>query len=590
MDDVSEFLQFYNEQLDQEIAEVGMPVQLLEQFAVDSCVKKRADQAVYYVTRKNDGMRGVLRVTDSGAGENPASGGDAGVEAAILRNLDHPAIPKLLDGWVQDNGRGFAIREYFDGDDLAVFVKKRGPLDRGLLEDIALQLCDVLQYIHSQNPPVIHRDIKPENIVIAEKNRIKLIDFGIARDFDPDAEWDTHVAGTRPYMAPEQFGSEQTDGRADIYSLGVVMIFMATGSHDKEKLKAVYPYKELIPLIAKCIKKDRAQRFGSAAQLKRRILRVKRRVTRKVLLVVAACVAIAVAFALGAYVGQSQGFERGVEYIMNIPLDKNRSFTAAELNQPVTFGDFYIDLAVRDALNKPLTNTITGALSTDAIYLSEVQNISEIRIYGTNVLYPSQDDTLTKTSVSKDVVSYTDSSGLPINTRGDISSLSDIPKMYYLRTLSLTSQSISDLTPLSGMKLDTLVLCDNFIGNLLPLCDMVTLTYLDLCQNPLADLTPISKLLSLNYLDISQTQVTSLKPLAALTKLQTLNMEYCDVKDISVLAKLKSLTYVDLSNTLVTDLDPLVHPDNPVTVRCVGLPKAVLDKVRGKSGIVLVEE
>ena len=83
---------------------------------------------------------------------------------------------------------------------------------------------------------------------------MKLIDFGIARDTRQESEndKDTHIAGTKPYMAPEQFGSEQTDNRADIYSLGVAMIFMATGKPDKMNLRTAYPYKELIALIVRC--------------------------------------------------------------------------------------------------------------------------------------------------------------------------------------------------------------------------------------------------------------------------------------------------------------------------------------------------
>jgi len=174
--------------------------------------------------------------------------------------------------------------------------------------------------------------------------------------------------------------------------------------------------------------------------------------------------------------------------------------------------------------------------------------------------------------------------------RGDISSLSDIPNMYYLRNLTLTSQSISDLSPLSGMKLENINLSDNFVGNLLPLKDMVTLQELDVCQNPLSDLTPISRLFSLETLDISQTQVTDLTPLAELVKLQTLKLEYCDIEDISILAILPNLREVDVSNTLITDLSPLIRPFNPITVRCVGLPPDVVDAVRDNPGIVLVEE
>ena len=577
MDDISEFLQSYNETLRQEIADADMPPELTERFTFDSCVKQDEGRAVYFVTQKSDGARAVLRVTDAGCKENAAKEGE------ILSKLDNPAIPKVLGVWEQD-GRGFLVREYFGGDDLKTYVIKHGTLPREQLIDLTLRLCDLLSYIHGQSPAVIHRDIKPENIVLSGKNNLKLIDFGISRDYKPNKtkDEDTRVVGTTAYMAPEQFGSEQTDNRADIFSLGVVMIFLATGEPNKSNLRTAYPYKELVPIIEKCIRKDRAQRFSTAANLKSKILWVKRKTTRKILLAATACLMVAAAFVLGLHFGQIQGFQRGVASIMDVPTDKYSPFTPDELNQPVTFDNWYIDQAVRNALNmKP----------EDTIYRSDtVTRISDIKIYGTWIIHPALDDvTLNKVYTGKGAVAYTTTDGFKVE-RGNISSLSDIPNMYYLKNLTLTSQSISDLSPLSGMKLEQLVVCDNYIGNLLPIKDMVTLKTLDVGQNPLNNLAPISRLLSLESLDISETQVTDIKPLSGLIKLQTLNLNYCDISDISVLAKLPNLKTVDLSNTKVTDLSPLVRPDNPVTVRCVGLPESVVDKVRGKAGIVLVEE
>jgi hypothetical protein len=357
---------------------------------------------------------------------------------------------------------------------------------------------------------------------------------------------------------------------------------MATGRTDKADLRTACPYKELVPVSEKCIKKDRDQRYQTAERLKRRILWVRRKLTRKLLLCAGVCVLTAAAFLSGLFIGREQGFIRGVDAIMGVPTDKNRPFTPDELNEPATFDNWYIDRAVRLALNKS---------ETDTMYRVEVLNhIADIRIYGTYIIHPSLDIGLIKTHIGKGMTAYTTDDGFRVDARGDISALEDIPGIYYLRTLSLTSQSISDLSPLAGMKLEKINLADNFVGNLLPLKDMVTLRELDVCQNPLKDLTPISRLLSLGALDISQTQVTDLRPLAGLAKLETLSLAYCDVKDISVLAKLPALHEVDLSNTLVTDLSPLIRPDNPVTVRCAGLPQAVVDQVRSKAGIVVIEE
>ncbi len=573
MSDISEFLESYSETLRQEMAGADMPPELTERFAFDSCVKRQDGREVYFIARKSDGKRAVLRVTGAESGENAAD------ESAILSKLDHPAIPKTLGVW-EHNGRGFLAREYFGGDDLYTYIRKHGTLGRDMLIDITLQLCDILSYIHSQSPAVIHRDIKPENIIVSGRDGVKLIDFGIARDVKPDAEKDTRISGTRPYMAPEQFGSEQTDARADIYSLGMVMVYMATGKPDKANLKTAFPYKELVSVIERCIRKDRDQRYNTAARLKRRILWVRRRLARKILLCAVVCVLTAAAFLSGLYIGREQGYQSGVASIMDTPAAINRPFTQEELNQLVTFSSGHIERAVRLALNKG---------EGDAIERGEITSqIQELRIYGTYIFHPSLDVTFIKTHMGKGEVEYSTNDGFRPD-RGDISTLEDIPNMYYLRRLSLTSQFISDLAPLAGMKIEAVNLSDNYIGNLLPLKDMVTLRELDICQNPVKDLTPISRLLSLESLDISQTQITDLSPLAELTKLETLHLNYCDIEDISVLAKLPALREVDLSNTLVTDLSPLIRQDNPVTVYCAGLAGKVVDSVRDNPGIVVVE-
>ena len=597
MSDVSDFLKQYNDTLRQELTGTDMPAELTERFTFDSCIKRQSGREVYFVTRKADGLRAVLRITDSKSGENAAA------ESAILKRLDHPAIPNTLGTW-EYNGRSFLIREYFKGEDLHTYIRKHGALSHDMLIDITLQLCDILSYLHSQKPVVIHRDLKPENIIISGKDNVRLIDFGIARDFNDNSEKDTQIAGTRPYMAPEQFGSEQTDNRADIYSLGVVMIYLATVRTDKINLRTFYPYKELVPIIEKCIKKDRDQRTKTAARLKAKIQRVQNKTIQHILISFVVCSAITAALICGFFIGQDRGFESGyligqesgykigrddgliegfdsgIASIMDVPVIANRPFTLEELYEPLTFDNWYIDMAIRNVLNKG---------QGDTIYRNEVVNrVDEIIAYGTLLLYRHYENELIKTHIDRGVVSYATTEGWAINERGDISSLEDITNAYSLRTLMLTSQSISDLSPLEGMKIERLNFSDNFIGNLLPIRGMVTLRELDLCQNPLRDLTPISRLLSLNYLDISHTQVVDLSPLVELTRLEVLNMAYTDVENLEVLQNHNNLRVVDVSYTRVKSLMPLVRINNPITVYCAGLPENVTNAVRNLSGITLI--
>ena len=615
-----DFKSFYNEILQASVA-ASIPEAIRRDFEFLSCLAFDERKELYLVSGRRDGRKGVLRVTKAEALY------DALAEAGILSGLNHPAIPKIIWQWSTPD-RSYLLREYVDGMTIGDLVKRQGVLKADRIYEITVELCDVLSYLHSRNPAVIHRDIKPENIILTKDSGAKLIDFGIARQFSTSATKDTMIMGTEPYMAPEQFGSEQTDGRADVYSLGVLMVFMATGGTDKADLKRIYPYKPLIPVIQKSVKKDRDQRFASAAQLKKKLLRVQRKAIQKTLISAGAVLLVIAALLLGYYIGHErghesgydsglgigreqgyglgsehgfesgfgtgkdqgyedgyeqgleQGFRDGVDSIMDSPTERNQPFTQEELYEPITFDSWYLDMAVRNALNKNVG---------DVIYRTEVTSrIDAIRIYGTFILHPSLDDVLLKKHVGKGTVAYSTDRGFWIDDRGDISTLAEIPNMYYLRDLTLTSQSITDLKPIEGMKLERICLADNFVGNLLPLKDMVTLRELDFCQNPLRDLTPISRLLSLEALDISQTQVTDLTPLSDLTMLKSLSLAYCDVSDISVLANMTYLQELDISNTLVTDLTPLLGRAEPLTVICDGLPDDVVAQMAGAENVIVV--
>lgn len=152
-------------------------------------------------------------------------------EAEMLAGLNHPNLPRVTDHFEQD-GKAYLVMEYVPGETLLGFLMREGlPQPQGRVTEWARQLCDVLEYLHSQNPPIIFRDLKPANIMITPNGQLKLIDFGIARLFKPGQAQDTQAFGTVGYSAPEQYGRGQTDGRSDIYALGVLLHQLLTG-HD----------------------------------------------------------------------------------------------------------------------------------------------------------------------------------------------------------------------------------------------------------------------------------------------------------------------------------------------------------------------
>jgi serine/threonine protein kinase len=118
------------------------------------------------------------------------------------------------------------VRQYVRGVPLN---RLRERLTRDQAVAVAIQLCGVLRYLHEQTPPVIHRDIKPQNIILSDDGLATLIDFGISRYYDKNARSDTVCFGTQEFAPPEQYGFSQTDCRADIFSLGVLLGWMLTG-------------------------------------------------------------------------------------------------------------------------------------------------------------------------------------------------------------------------------------------------------------------------------------------------------------------------------------------------------------------------
>ncbi len=140
-------------------------------------------------------------------------------------------LPRVYEV-AEENGRVLVLEEYIQGDTLD-YILEQGVLPKGEVRRHIRQLCNALHVLHSFG--AVHRDIKPENIILRGGEAV-LIDFDASRLQKPTKTSDTVILGTVGYAAPEQFGLSQTDQRADIYSLGVVMNVMLTGEHPSVRL------------------------------------------------------------------------------------------------------------------------------------------------------------------------------------------------------------------------------------------------------------------------------------------------------------------------------------------------------------------
>jgi len=147
-------------------------------------------------------------------------------EANILAGLAHQSIPKVYDFFGEDS-RSYLVLEFVDGEDLeALWSRTKAPLAPRDVVSWAIQVCDVLAYLHSQTPPVIFRDVKPSNIMLTSRRRIMLIDFGIAKVLQSTPKGT--MIGTEGYAPPEQYRGV-ADPRVDVYALGATMHHLLSG-------------------------------------------------------------------------------------------------------------------------------------------------------------------------------------------------------------------------------------------------------------------------------------------------------------------------------------------------------------------------
>jgi serine/threonine-protein kinase len=196
-------------------------------------------------------------------------------EPNLLKKLDHPALPRLFD-IIEQDGFLYMISDYIDGVSLDKKLTEEGRFAEEIVVDWGIQLCKALDYLHSIRPnPIIYRDIKPSNIMLTEKGKLKLIDFGTAREYKPQSDADTVYIGTRGYAAPEQFGTGQTSAVSDIYSMGITLHHLLTGKSPVEapyKLRPIRYYDrqlsaELEAIIGKCTSEAMEDRYQSVLEL-----------------------------------------------------------------------------------------------------------------------------------------------------------------------------------------------------------------------------------------------------------------------------------------------------------------------------------
>ncbi len=198
-------------------------------------------------------------------------------ELEMLKGLKHPLLPMVTDSMEEGNER-YLVMEYIEGKNLESYVQEKGHIRQEQAVEWALELADLLIYLHERNSPVIYRDMKPANIMVEPDGKLKLIDFGTAwLRYQEGGE--KFCAGTYGYAAPEQLGENGVSGadeRSDVYGLGATLYYMLTGDDPSKPPFLIHPIRffdrrlsvEMEKIVGKAVEEEKGKRYQTMRQFK----------------------------------------------------------------------------------------------------------------------------------------------------------------------------------------------------------------------------------------------------------------------------------------------------------------------------------
>ena len=452
---------------------ISLPERMKGRYRPESCIACREGCEIWLL-RDGTGNRFVLKIDRT---KEQDLAGEYALTRSLPRELEG-CVPRPVDCF-QEGAAWYLLRTYLPGQSLAEAWEQG---DARCCAELGQKLCVLLERLHGLEEPVIHRDIKPENIILTPEGEPGLIDFGIARTYKEGQGSDTMFMGTRNTAPPEQYGYAQTDQRADIYSLGMTLCWMLTGSYRQEALdQGSYP-EDLKRCLRKATAFDPENRYRSAGEFGR-ALSVSLRPPRRKWPLPAICLALVLALAALCWPRGAVG---------------------------VVFDNALLEQAVRAELDKP-----EGIITSE-----DLERVERLAVVGQNLLGTEQD-------YDCRVLGYVDGVSQENAPRGDISDLSLLSKMPNLKTLYLCQQEIKDLSPLSGLPLEELYLADNHIMDLSPLETISDLQVLCLGNNPAHDLSPLSSLYHLRELNLDSLDGT-VDSFAPLTRLRLQELHLCN--------------------------------------------------------------
>ena len=491
------------------LADIRFPAGFLDKYDQLECLACGHGTETYLVADKRSQQLFIAKCYDRNIHK-------AVHESAILKALRHEGLPQFADEY-RDDDMICIVREYIPGTPLDQYLRNRKPSDAHSAA-LCAELCGLLTYLHSQEPPVIHRDIKPQNVIVKADGSVALIDFEISRIYDGDAETDTQFIGTRRFAPPEQYGFSQTDARADIYSLGILLCWMLTGSTDVKT--AQIQNKRLAAVVRRCAAFSPENRFPSAVAVKKALLGADKARGRKALqsclIVALALLCLCVGFRVGRY---------------------TEFFTIPSALRGARFREPLIEQAVRLQLGKGAREPLTA---------DDLAAVKAIYIFGNEV------------SLTRETFSGGLSGERAKAQRGDIQTLEDVKLLPALEELTVAYQNLSDIGPVAEAKnLAAVSLMHTRVSDIAPLAHMKSLTGVNLYDTNVTDVAILDTCPRLNYLDIGATLIRSVERIGGRGSLERLSMDRLSIDSLEGLERFTRLTSLGLRQTIIDDLSVL---------------------------------
>ena len=528
------FLKSYREEV---LEQVSLPESLKAQYSLLSCL--RDGERSVYLAQDQAGWKAVIKIQSAGREDSLRR------EYELLRSLRHPQLPRPL-AYISSGGTEYLVREYIPGMSLYELVESHGPLKRKQALVAAKSLCQVLDYLHRQTPPVIHRDIKPQNIVIDESFCCHLIDLGIARHHRPGQSGDTVFIGTEATAPPEQFGYRQTDQRSDIYSVGMLLRFMLSGS--LEPLPRLPGCARLRCIAQRCTAFDPRRRYSSAAALLRAL-----KFRGSVLAAGAATLLLVLALILPGLrsLAGPESQPRGEPV-------SSQTGSGDGVDSPLLAQALRLELGIADG---------------EEIPMGRLDEVEQLIVCGQELVFAIREhQQMAETAHDRYI-------GEPRYGDIDDADLELLARCTNLRVLVLDYQQISDISVLADLPLEYLSLTGNQVQDLSPLSVCTGLQVLDLGENPVRNIDALEALPRLRELNLEATGITSLEVLSG-SALEKLNVRSTWVTDYSILAEcpgLGSLITGDLPSGVWESIGGLTSLEELRVYSSSGLDFSVLE-------------